>query len=45
MKFLANENFPLASLRRLQDEGLDIVSVSFDFPSVSDEYVMEFAIK
>jgi predicted nuclease of predicted toxin-antitoxin system len=45
MKFLANENFPLASLKKLQAEGLDIVSVSLDFPSVSDEYVMEFAIK
>jgi predicted nuclease of predicted toxin-antitoxin system len=45
MKFLANENFPISSIRLLLKEGIDIVSVSWDFPSVTDNVVMEFAIR
>jgi len=43
MKFLANENIPLASVVKLRNEGLDVVSVSEDFPSVKDEAVILFA--
>ena len=43
MKFLANENIPLASIVRLQNEGFDVVSVSTNFPSVKDEAVILFA--
>lgn len=40
IKFLANENVPFAAIRKLQDEGFDIVSVSADFPSIKDEAVI-----
>ncbi len=43
MKFLANENIPLASIVRLQNEGFEVVSVSTKFPSVKDEAVILFA--
>ena len=43
MKFLANENFPLASVKILQQAGHDTKFVGFEFPSVSDEEVIELA--
>ena len=43
MKFLANENIPQASVKKLQDEGFDVVSVSENFPSIKDETVILFA--
>jgi predicted nuclease of predicted toxin-antitoxin system len=43
IRFLANENVPLATVRRLQEEGFDVVAVSTDFPSISDESVILFA--
>ena len=43
-KFLANENIPLATIRRLQKEGLDITSISLDSPSITDSEVMQIAI-
>ena len=43
MKFLANENFPRASIVKLRNEGFDVVSVSENFPSVKDEAVILFA--
>ena len=39
-KFLANENIPLTTIRRLQKEGLDITSISLDSPSITDREVM-----
>jgi predicted nuclease of predicted toxin-antitoxin system len=43
IRFLANENVSLATVRRLQEEGFDVVAVSTDFPSISDESVILFA--
>jgi predicted nuclease of predicted toxin-antitoxin system len=43
IKFLANENVPLATVEKLREEGFDIVSVSSEFPSIKDEAVILFA--
>lgn len=43
ISLLANENIPLATVKRLQEAGLDVVSVSTDFPSIADETVIQFA--
>lgn len=44
MKFLANENFPLTSIRLLISWGWDIKSISEDFGGITDEEVMQIAI-
>ncbi len=44
MKFLANENFPAASVMALRSLDYDVSSVAEDVPSISDEKVMEIAI-
>ena len=43
IKFLANENVPSATIRKLQDAGYDVFSVSEKFPSVEDKAVISFA--
>lgn len=43
IKFLANENVPSATIRKLQDAGYDVFSVSEKFPSIDDEAVILFA--
>jgi predicted nuclease of predicted toxin-antitoxin system len=43
INFLANENVPLATVKRLQKEGFDVVSISADFPSITDEAVRQSA--
>lgn len=45
MKLLANENFPLKSMYFLAEKGYDIIHIGLEFPSVSDEEVIEIAIK
>lgn len=45
MIFLANENFPKASVIFLRKKGFDILSIGEDSPSISDEEVMKIAIK
>lgn len=40
MQFLANENFPLLSIRILRNEGHDIVSVLEDTPGIKDREVL-----
>ncbi len=45
MKFLANENVPIKSVTILLEEGIDIISVINECPSVADEDVMKLAIK
>lgn len=45
MKFLANENLPLATIRKLQASGWDVLSISLDSPSITDEEVMKIAIE
>ena len=44
MKFLANENLPLATIQKLQTSGWDVLSISLDSPSITDEEVMKIAI-
>jgi predicted nuclease of predicted toxin-antitoxin system len=44
MKLLANENFPLASVKYLEANGFDIRAIGIDNPSVLDREVMEMAI-
>lgn len=44
MKFLANENVPLASITRLKNSGFDIKAIGSDNPGVSDAEVMMLAI-
>jgi predicted nuclease of predicted toxin-antitoxin system len=43
VKFLANENIPLASVAKLRESGHDIVSVSELSPGISDEQVLRIA--
>lgn len=45
MKLLANENFPLSSIKLLKAAGYDIVSVGEDFAGILDSEVINFAIK
>ena len=45
MKFLANENFPLDSIKYLIGKGIDVKAVGAHFPGVSDKEVIEFAEK
>lgn len=43
MDFLADENFPLASVRRLREEGHDARAVSEDSAGIADEQVLWWA--
>ena len=45
MKILANENIPLNSVQYLKSKGYDIKSIGLDNPSISDNEVIEIAIK
>jgi predicted nuclease of predicted toxin-antitoxin system len=45
MKFLANENFPLATTKYLEGVGDDIRAIGVDSPSISDFEVMAIAIE
>lgn len=40
MRFLANENFPLASINTLRAAGQDVASVSEDSPGAKDSEVL-----
>jgi predicted nuclease of predicted toxin-antitoxin system len=40
MRFLANENFPAASVQRLRQSGHDVLYVIEDFPSLDDAVVL-----
>jgi predicted nuclease of predicted toxin-antitoxin system len=43
MKLLANENFPIKSVRFLQQSGYDIKAIGIDDPSISDVEVLKIA--
>ena len=43
MRFLANENMPLASVRVLRDAGFDVASITEDSLGISDEGVLRRA--
>ncbi|TAK52035.1 MAG: hypothetical protein EPO24_15465 [Bacteroidetes bacterium] len=45
MKFLANENFPVASVRILQEAGYDTKFIGFECPSISDVEVITLAVQ
>ena len=45
MHFLANENFPLFSVRILRDSGLDIASITEDSPGIKDTEVLARAVQ
>jgi len=44
MKLLANENFPLDSVKYLSAKGFDIKSIGIDNMGISDKEVMNIAI-
>ena len=44
MKLLANENFPLTSVKILEESGYDITYIGTTFSGVSDSEVMQIAI-
>lgn len=43
MKFMANENFPSASVRRLRDSGYDVTAVVEETPGAEDEDILSRA--
>jgi predicted nuclease of predicted toxin-antitoxin system len=43
MRLLANENFPITSVKLLSEAGIDIVSISLLSPGSSDAAVMKMA--
>lgn len=45
MKLLANENFPIGSVRILENAGFDIKYIGVDHTGIKDSEVMEIAIK
>jgi len=45
LRFLANENIPIASILNLRSIGLDVFSIIEKTPGISDSDVMELAIK
>jgi predicted nuclease of predicted toxin-antitoxin system len=45
MNFLANENFPKPSIILLRTHQHFVVSISEDFPSISDEEVIKIAVE
>lgn len=45
MKFLANENVPLTSVRLLKSRGFDIAAIGVDEPGILDEHVMNIAME
>ena len=45
MKLLANENFPLSSVRILRDSGFDVIAIGQEFAGVLDREVLALAIE
>ncbi len=45
MKFLADENFPLPSVRRLREAGHDVAAIATDEPGLPDEQVLSLAFR
>jgi predicted nuclease of predicted toxin-antitoxin system len=45
MRFLADENFPLDSVRRLRDEGHDVLAAAESLPGSRDEAVLSLAAR
>lgn len=45
MKFIADENFPLPSVRRLQQQEHDVVAVIIDAPGSTDDDILAWAAR
>ena len=45
MKFLANENIPLATVRRLRDFGHDVLAIAESVPGSTDQVVLSWAFQ
>ncbi len=45
MQFLANENFPIPSVKLLREAGYDVKSIAQDFQGISDPEVIQIAQK
>lgn len=45
MKFLANENFPLTSVRLLREAGYSVISITEEMAGVKDSVVLSRAVK
>lgn len=45
MKFLANENFPLPSIKLLRKHKIEIISIAEQHQGISDHEVMQLAIE
>lgn len=45
MKFLADENFPKASIKLIESAGLDVISIQDSLPGIYDDEVMRLAIE
>jgi len=45
MKFLANENFPVPSVRKLRALGIEVASITETTPGISDKEVIQIAQK
>ncbi len=45
MRFLANENFPFASVQRLRARGHDVAAIVQDSPGAKDSAILERAVR
>jgi predicted nuclease of predicted toxin-antitoxin system len=45
MKLLANENFPLTSVKIIEKAGFDIIYIGQDFTGILDSEIIDLAIK
>ncbi len=45
MRFLADENFPLSSVRVLSSAGHDVAAVVLESPGVPDDHILEWAAR
>lgn len=45
MRFLADENFPLPSIRLLSTAGHDVTAVALESPGVPDEAILDRAVR
>jgi predicted nuclease of predicted toxin-antitoxin system len=45
LMFLADENFPLPSVKLLRNNGFDVVSIQERYPGLTDEGILQMATK
>lgn len=44
MKFIANENFPIAAVKVLREKGYDVIAIGESSKSTSDEEILRLAM-